>query len=549
MRSFLLLAGLTAALATTRSAASQPWPDAAATEAWLRDNPGSLPQWPTPDELLRWNDVGRDFTLTDPPAGEVHGIAEFEPMQGVLIRYPFGLNMTTIAALAARTPLTTIVSNQTTENTVRSQYTAAGIDLSRCTFLHGPTQSYWTRDYGPWYIETPAGVSIVDFPYNRPRPGDDNIPVLMADWLDVDLYGMDVIHTGGNWMCDGVSVAASTTLVLEENPGLTPTQVDQRIGDYLGIADYLTIPDPNNEYIDHIDCWAKFLDVDKVLVRSVPQSHAQYDEIEAAAAVFANSLSAWGTPFEVWRVNTPSNQPYTNSLILNDCVFVPVTGSSYDAAALAVYAAAMPGYEILPCTGSWLSTDALHCRTRGIADTGLLSVRHTPLHGSLPSDGVVIQATIRAYSGAALIGDSLSVYWRTLGDTWQRQALVPAGGDLYTAQLPLAAQADTVEYYLGVADQSGRQRRQPRMGALDPHSFTVFAAVAPEAPLAHVEWNGAQLMVSWAVPEGAASVRVEWSEAPWGPWNPRAEVAAPGTSYGENLSGPLGFYRLRAVAP
>jgi agmatine deiminase len=549
MRSFLLLAGLTAALATAQSSPSTAWPDAATTEAWLRDNPGSLPQWPTADELLRWNEVGRDFTLTDPPVGEVHGIAEFEPMQGVLIRYPFGLNMTTIAALAARTPLTTIVSGQSTENTVRNQYTAAGIDLSRCTFLHGPTQSYWTRDYGPWYIETSSGVSIVDFPYNRPRAGDDNIPVLMADWLDVDLYGMDVIHTGGNWMCDGVSVAASTTLVLEENPGLTPTQVDQRIGDYLGIGDYLTIPDPNNEYIDHIDCWGKFLDVDKVLVRSVPQSHPQYDEIEAAAAAFANSQSAWGTPFEIWRVNTPNNQPYTNSLILNDCVFVPITNSSYDAAALAVYAAAMPGYEILPCTGSWLSTDALHCRTRGIADTGMLSLRHTPLHGSLPSDGAVIEATIHAYSGSALIADSLAVYWRTLGDTWQRQALVPAGGDRYTALLPLAAQADTVEYYLSVADQSGRQRRQPRMGALDPHRFTVQPAVAPEPPQAHLEWNGAQLIVSWAVPEGAASVRVEWSDAPWGPWSPRAEVAAPGTSYGENVPGPLGFYRLRSVAP
>lgn len=197
----LALAALGPALCPAVGAAE--YPDARTTEHWMQLNPGSLPQWPTPDELSRWDEVGRDFTLTDPPTGEVHAIGEFEPMQGVLIRYPFGLTLPTIAALTQAAPLTTIVSSQSAENTVRNQYTNAGIDLARCTFIQAPTQSYWTRDYGPWYIETGEGVAIVDFPYNRPRPGDDNIPVVMAGWLGVDLYGMDVIHTGGNWMCDG----------------------------------------------------------------------------------------------------------------------------------------------------------------------------------------------------------------------------------------------------------------------------------------------------------------------------------------------------------
>ena len=41
--------------------------------------------------------------------------------------------------------------------------------------------------------------------------------------------------------------------------------------------------------------------------------------------------------------------------------------SSWDDS-LEVYRDALPGYEVLGFTGSWQSTDALHCRVRGIPD-------------------------------------------------------------------------------------------------------------------------------------------------------------------------------------
>ena len=42
--------------------------------------------------------------------------------------------------------------------------------------------------------------------------------------------------------------------------------------------------------------------------------------------------------------------------------------SSWDDEALEVYEEAMPNHEVLPFTGSWQSTDALHCRVKGIPD-------------------------------------------------------------------------------------------------------------------------------------------------------------------------------------
>ena len=63
-------------------------------------------------------------------------------------------------------------------------------------------------------------------------------------------------------------------------------------------------------------------------------------------------------------------------MILNNKVFVPVFGSSWDDEALAVYSEALPGYEVIGFNGSWESTDALHCRVKGIPDLKMLQIFH-----------------------------------------------------------------------------------------------------------------------------------------------------------------------------
>jgi len=207
----------------------------------------------TPAEEARKDEIGRNFYETDPPAGEVRNIAEFEPMEGVLIRYSFGINYDLIAEMSENVMVTTIVTNSTQENTVTGYYQSNGVNLVNCNFLYAPSDSYWTRDYGPWYIAVDDDVSIVNFPYNRPRPNDNDIPIEMADFLNIDLYGMDVIHTGGNYMTDGMGISASTDLVWEEETQ-TQSQILQKMEDYLGITEYHVVADPNNTYIDHIDC-------------------------------------------------------------------------------------------------------------------------------------------------------------------------------------------------------------------------------------------------------------------------------------------------------
>ena len=375
--------------------------------------------------------------------------------------------------MAEDVEVVTIVASTSQQTTVESLYQSHGVDLDHCSFLIAPSDTYWTRDYGPWFIfNGDDEQGVVDFTYNRPRPNDNAINAAYANDQGLPLYNMPLEHTGGNYMTDGQGISISTDLVWTENPGFTHSEIDGIVNDYLGVTTYHVVPDVNGDYIEHIDCWAKYLAPDTIMIREVPQSHSQYDEIEAAVDYFESQTSSYDTPYDVVRVYTPNDQPYTNSLILNDKVFVPITGSQWDDDAIQSYENAMPGYEILGFTGSWVSTDALHCRTKGIPDRYMLYIEHTPLSGIQEGkDGYDIQAKILPYSGESLISESTCVYWKIEGGNWNSLNMEPVQDNYYHAVIPAQEDGVTVYYYIHAEDNSGRIENHPYMGSYDPHSF------------------------------------------------------------------------------
>ncbi len=424
----------------------------------------------------------RNFTETAPPTGEVRSIAEWEPMEGVLVAYTggFGVPLSLIAEMSQDCGITTIVANASEENTVHTIYSNNGVNLANCTYVHQNPDSYWTRDYSPWYIALDnSEVAVINFPYNRPRPNDNDVPILMANELGVDLYGMDVTHTGGNYMCDGYGIAASTDLVWEDNTSQTQAEVREKMQNYLGIDTYHVTIDPLDDYIKHIDCWGKFLDVDKVLITEVPTSDYRYDDYELVADYFATQDCSWGYPYEVIRVQAADAtagdiNPYTNSLILNNKVFVPQTGSSLDDDAIAVYEAAMPGYEIHGVfSNSWINSDALHCRTHGIADREMLFIKHFPIHGTLSFEtNYTIEATVVSYGGSSISSGFPKLHFQQNGGTWEEVNMTNTSGNTYTATIPGLNGSNTVAYYITATNDNSKTESHPRVGEADPHLFS-----------------------------------------------------------------------------
>ncbi len=460
----------------------------AQSEAKHYDTHPKFPHHATAEERQMIPFLSQQAHLRDAqtPTAPVTAVAEFQPMGGVMIAYPLGVPVSLVRELSQITQVKVLVDSPSDSVQARSYFVNSQVNMSNLEFWLIQHDSYWVRDYGPWFIiDGHDSVGVIDFVYNRPqRPHDDASMEYVVEHLGVNRYEMPMVHTGGNYMADGFGTAASTILVLQENPSETEASLSAIAMDYLGIENYMYLADPLGEYIAHIDCWGKFLDVDKVLIGQVPQSDPRYANYEAMAQYFAETTTPWGNHYQVYRVyanpNSSKATPYTNSLILNDHVFVPVTGNSHDNEAIAVYQEAMPGYTIVPIMQSsytpWESTDALHCRTHELADLGMLYLKHYPILGNKNiADDLNISVTIKALSGENLVTDSLLVYYKINNGNWQHQLLQYASDNEYQFDFEGAGlqSGDSVQYYIYAKDASGRCEKHPYIGAADPHVFVI----------------------------------------------------------------------------
>ncbi|CCN72240.1 agmatine deiminase family protein [Vibrio nigripulchritudo] len=312
------------------------------------------------------------------------------------------------------------------------------------------TDTFWTRDYGPWWIKnTKTGYfGIAKHTYTTLgggnvglvegaegvdpreglgifRPNDDYGAVKFSDFLNNPIrqwnkaryhtteldkkgsaqlppipvhnfYYLGLLDVGGNYMVDGNGSVASTYLVATQNElpvkeqqdlereHTTQQEIDKRMeyvleqqNRFMGINSYRVLQDPTGTYIGHIDCWGKFLSGNKVLI-----ARSEDPTINEKLDAISEQFEKWGySAYRVMcqKVHTPnSDDPtntaaYTNSLILNNSVYVPLSGQGYeefDRDALDTYKQALPDYNIVGIHSKpefpWLGTDAMHCRTRAV---------------------------------------------------------------------------------------------------------------------------------------------------------------------------------------
>ena len=430
-----------------------------------------------------------------PPSPPLRNCAEWEPITGVMIRYPLGLPYALLRDLDDGLTLHVVVSDSYLA-AARSSLAGNGVDTSRVEWLVEPNNSIWVRDYGPWFVFAGSGdLAIVDHVYNRPmRPDDDLIPVRFAAQQGIPVHRHDMWHTGGNYMTDGLGRGMSTDLVYTEAAsanGMTPSQVDQLMHDYYGVTAYEVVEDIETGGIHHIDTWAKFLDEETVVVKEVWTAHPTWAALEQRATLLASLPASTGRNYRVFRVYCPSignNRPaaYTNSLVANGLLCVPAFGNApSDSDAVEVYRAAMPGYDVRAYAyAGWLTDDALHCRVMGIADRGMLRVEHVPVRGGTPGP-VPIAAAVDAHSGAGI--DRVELWWRFAGDDWTSVPMLPAGGSLFEAEIPSPALDTVVDYFVRARDGSGREAGMPRSAPDGWYTFPILGGSVVAAPRAAAE--------------------------------------------------------------
>jgi agmatine deiminase len=415
-----------------------------------------------------------------PPVGPVHSIGEYDPCTGALVRYPLGVPYALIREITRDVTLHVILRDIYYDDAV-ANFIAEGVDTARVDWVLAPNNSIWTRDYGPWFVFDGNGqMVIMDHYYNRPaRPDDNAVPrELAAHWgMPVVTHGL--WHAGGNYLPEGSGISYSTDLVWNENATMSHAEIAQFMLDYYGVTDYEVLPDISETGIHHMDTWGKLLDEETILLKQVDPSHPDYARIEANAVTLAGITNRYGRPFKVIRVFCPQIPSgdvaaYTNCLILNDKVLVPLFNLPGDSTVLQLYRDNMPGYEVLGfAQPDWISDDALHCRVMQIHDRYMLRMDHDPVQEAVAGQPVTVTvfADDRSESGLDMSGTML--HWRVEGaPSFLDVPLAPAlATDWYEASVPSQPDGTRVEYYVTAADSSGRSVSRPRTAPAAVYSY------------------------------------------------------------------------------
>ncbi len=161
-----------------------------------------------------------------------------------------------------------------------------------------------------------------------------------------------------------------------------------------------------------------------MLLKRVWASHHTYDDLEQRAVLLASLTASTGDNYQVHRVDCydigwDDPASYTNSLINNDRIYVPLFGdAAADTAALQAYRTAAPGYDVRGYFYSgFITDDALHCRTHNAHDAGMLRLRISP---SWIRSRVRWPSTLGVgLSGAGV--DAVTLHWRRDGGDWQQE--------------------------------------------------------------------------------------------------------------------------------
>ncbi len=457
--------------------------------------------------------------------------AEWEPALGTLIIWPLAIPYKLAVELAKDNHLYTLVNDESARKEAAQWYKTWGIDSSQNTFLFVPQgiDASWTRDWGPAAVFPPKGkMMLADPKYIFATPvssqkcsdslffiygmengqpvktqTDDDATVHLGKTLGFPVLDLPFISTGGNVLTDGAGTAFSSCILLNENQyfGVSEESFRKMSREKLGFQSYHILPNFERRGIQHVDCFMKLLDQERILVAEPPKDHDLYPLYDSIVRFhFQNLKSGFGRPYEILRIKTNRYNEdklaaYTNSLILNKTIYVPLFRIKEDSQALETYRRAMPGYTVKgfyfdlkdePYASKelvdhykeygWNFGDALHCRTRAIWDPDMLLIQVQRLPARMkPSEKKEVIARITDYSLKGLEAGKTLLKWRVIGQKdWHSVPMkVSKVRFHYYAEIPSVPKGTEVEYFVEARSFSGRMESMPRTAPTGTYSLII----------------------------------------------------------------------------
>jgi hypothetical protein len=245
----------------------------------------------------------------------------------------------------------------------------------------------------------------------------------------------------------------------------------------------------------------KLLDEERILVAEPPKDHDLYAIYENIVEKELKTLkTVYGRPYEILRIKIGRYKEeklaaYTNSIIVNKTIYVPLFQIKEDSEAIKIWQQAMPGYTVKGFTYAlkdepmvnkeiknkykeygWNNGDALHCRTRAVWDSEMLfiSVKKIPSEAS-SNEAMTVYATIIDYSKKGLEKEKTRLHWRVKGESeWKTILLQNQGHPAhFAAEIPYHKRGAKIEYYVSATSLSGKTETQPRTAPVGTYQFVI----------------------------------------------------------------------------
>lgn len=255
--------------------------------------------------------------------------------------------------------------------------------------LEIPIDDSWLRDSGPIFVRDQRGqVAMVHFGFNawggkyRPWDFDAAAPKAIAAHLGVRRYQAPFVLEGGAFLVDGDGTLLTTEGVLlnpNRNPGLSRSQIEAGLADYLGVEKVIWLQAyPDRDTDGHIDGIVQYVGPGTILLETPadPANH-NYRLAPENLRRLGRASDAVGRPFSVlgfeptgWGevAGTAVEIPYLNCYLANGAVIMPMAGMSADEEAHARVAEAFPDREVVCVPGAVLAYGGggPHCITQQV---------------------------------------------------------------------------------------------------------------------------------------------------------------------------------------
>ena len=279
-----------------------------------------------------------------------------------------------VRKLAAVERVRILIRDEALEAQARRVLEKVGANLDAVEFFRRETDRVWTRDYCPLFVKNRSGqTALTAWRFNGwakypNHTRDAAVPAFLAKRLKLPAFTPGMVLEGGSIDVNGEGLLLTTEECLlsdvqQRNPGMSRGQIEERLGEFLGVERVLWLKTgiAGDDTHGHVDDLARFVDAETVVLV------ADADPADAATLRRAGLKVVWlpmPSPLVFDGVRVPAS--YANFYIANGLVLVPTFNDANDRAALNMLAKLFADREVvgINCTELIWGLGALHCMTQ-----------------------------------------------------------------------------------------------------------------------------------------------------------------------------------------